>query len=129
MTDIESEFAAKLTGELPGQSPMTLDQFERNVRAWAADRGIYMHSTPEKQYCKFQEEAIELLRALLNDDRRLIVDGIGDCIVVLINIAAMRNIHLAECIEQAWSEIKHRTGKMAGGVFVKDSPKANPSNE
>jgi hypothetical protein len=26
----------------------------------------------------------------------------------------------ADCLEAAWNEIKHRTGKTVNGVFVKD---------
>ena len=47
-------------------------------------------------------------------------EAIGDIIVVLINIATRNNLTLEQCLEVAYNDIKHRTGKMVGGVFVKD---------
>ena len=50
-----------------------------------------------------------------------IIDGIGDCVVVLTNLAELIGEPIEECIEQAHNEIKNRKGKMANGTYVKDA--------
>ena len=49
-----------------------------------------------------------------------IIDGIGDCVVVLVNLAELVGEPLEKCIEQAYFEIKNRKGKMINGTFKKD---------
>ncbi|MDG0921373.1 hypothetical protein P6Y11_11555, partial [Enterococcus faecalis] len=48
-------------------------------------------------------------------------DGIGDMVVTLIILAMQNNMDLYECLNQAYSEIKNRQGKMVNGVFVKEA--------
>ncbi|MGH2217236.1 MazG-like family protein, partial [Enterococcus faecalis] len=48
-------------------------------------------------------------------------DGIGDVVVTLIILAMQNNMDLYECLNQAYSEIKNRQGKMVNGVFVKEA--------
>ncbi|MDG0921657.1 hypothetical protein P6Y11_12995, partial [Enterococcus faecalis] len=48
-------------------------------------------------------------------------DGIGDVVVTLIILAMQNNMDLYECLNQAYSEIKNRKGKMVNGVFVKEA--------
>ena len=40
---------------------MTFDEFKNNVEQWAAERGIYEHSTAEAQLLKAQEKDAGLL--------------------------------------------------------------------
>ena len=49
-----------------------------------------------------------------------IKDDIGDCLVILINIAARNKTNLQECLEVAYNDIKDRKGRMIDGIFVKD---------
>ena len=49
-----------------------------------------------------------------------VVDGIGDCVVVLTNLARLAGTSIEECIDIAYDEIKDRTGKMNNGTFKKD---------
>jgi len=49
-----------------------------------------------------------------------VVDDIGDCLVVLINIAERNGLSLFDCLNHAYEDIKDRKGKMVGGVFVKE---------
>jgi len=90
------------------------------IRNWAAERGIYEKGNSHTQYVKLQEEAGELAKALLKNDRPEIVDGIGDMIVVLTNLAYIEGLFIEDCIESAYSEILNRKGKMINGTFVKD---------
>ena len=66
------------------------------------------------------EEAGEVGRALLKDDIDEVVDGIGDMVVVLTNLAELCGVSIEECIQEAYDVISKRTGKMVNGTFVKD---------
>ena len=48
------------------------------------------------------------------------IDGIGDCVVVLTNLAELIGTPIEECIDKAYNEIKDRKGKMDNGTFKKD---------
>jgi NTP pyrophosphatase (non-canonical NTP hydrolase) len=90
------------------------------IRNWAATRGLYDSGNPHTQYVKLQEEAGELAKALLTDDKPEIVDAIGDMVVVLTNLAHLQGYSIEYCIDEAYSVIAARTGKMINGTFVKD---------
>jgi NTP pyrophosphatase (non-canonical NTP hydrolase) len=47
-------------------------------------------------------------------------DGIGDLTVTAILAAEMAGLHFEDCLAAAYDEIKGRTGRMEGGVFIKD---------
>ena len=90
------------------------------IREWAEERGLYDKGDPKTQTLKLMEEAGEICRAVLKDDRAEVIDGIGDCVVVLTNLAKLANITIEECIKVAYNEIKGRKGKMDNGTFKKD---------
>jgi NTP pyrophosphatase (non-canonical NTP hydrolase) len=90
------------------------------IRTWAAERGIYDSGHRHTQYVKLQEEAGELAKALLEDDKPEIQDAIGDIVVVLTNLAHLEGLSIEECIDAAYVEIAARTGSMINGTFVKD---------
>ena len=100
------------------------DQAEWNmfdyIRQWAEDRGLYDDGDPKTQALKLVEEVGETCRAILKEDRPEVIDGIGDCVVVLTNLAELCGVTIEECIAQAYDEIKDRTGKMNNGTFKKD---------
>ena len=54
------------------------------IRDWAEDKGIYAKGDPKTQYIKLMEEAGEVGRAILKQDKPEIKDGIGDMVVVLL---------------------------------------------
>ena len=91
-----------------------------NIRAWAQDRGLYDEGNANTQYIKLQEEAGELAKALLENDKNEIIDAIGDMVVVLTNLAHMHGWKIERCIDIAYDVIRKRTGKMINGTFVKD---------
>ena len=91
------------------------------IRNWAATRGLYDSGNSHTQYVKLQEEAGELAKALLADDKPEIVDAIGDMVVVLTNLAHLQGYSIEYCIDEAYSVIAARTGKMINGTFVKDA--------
>ena len=90
------------------------------IRDWAEKRGLYNAGDPKTQTLKLMEEAGEICRAVLKKDKPEIIDGIGDCVVVLTNLAHLCDVSIEECIEAAYDEIKDRTGKMDNGTFKKD---------
>ena len=90
------------------------------IRDWAEERGIYEHGDPKTQYLKLIEEAGEVGRAILKEKDDDIIEGIGDMVVVLTNLAELCGTSIEECVEKAYDEISNRTGKMKNGTFVKD---------
>lgn len=90
------------------------------IRDWANARGIYDKGDSKTQYIKLQEEAGELAKALLKNDKEEIIDAIGDCVVVLTNLAELEGVLIEDCIESAYGVISKRSGKMENGTFVKN---------
>lgn len=90
------------------------------IRNWAKNKGIYKNGDPKTQYIKLQEEAGELAKAILNKDEKEIIDALGDCVIVLVNLSELCGYRLEDCIDSAYEEIKNRTGKMENGTFKKD---------
>jgi len=90
------------------------------IRIWAEERGLYLHGDTKTQTLKLMEEAGEICRAVLKDNQDDVIDGIGDCVVVLTNLAELHGIKIEQCIDIAYDEIKNRTGKMSNGTFKKD---------
>ena len=90
------------------------------IRDWAATRGLYTEGNSHTQFVKLMEETGELAKALLKDDQPEVVDAIGDIVVVLTNLAHLQGYDIEYCIDEAYSVIAARTGKMINGTFVKD---------
>ena len=90
------------------------------IREWANDRGLYDGGDPKTQALKLVEEVGETCKAILKNDKPEIIDGIGDCVVVLTNLAELIGVPIEDCIQTAYNEIKDRTGKMDNGTFKKD---------
>ena len=99
--------------EIPGRFDL--------IRFWAKDRGLYDKGNSHTQYVKLQEEAGELAKALLKNDKPEIIDAIGDIVVVLTNLAHLEGYNIEDCIDTAYNVIARRTGKMINGTFVKDA--------
>ena len=92
-----------------------------SIRQWAEQRGIYEQGDPKTQLIKLYEEAGELSEAILKDNKKDIVDAIGDSVVVLTNLAKLVGTDIETCISSAYDEISNRTGRMKNGTFVKDT--------
>jgi NTP pyrophosphatase (non-canonical NTP hydrolase) len=94
---------------------------EMNVIQWAEARKIIPNSTPEAQFLKAVSEMGELADAINKGDMDAIRDSVGDTLVCLINMCALLDIDMVECLEGAWHEIKDRKGTLLpSGVFVKE---------
>lgn len=98
----------------------TLDNHFNNFTQWSTDRKIIQNGNVLAQGLKLVSEVGELADNLAKG--RCIKDDIGDCCVVLNNLVHMQGLTLDECLEQAWQDIKNRTGSMnEHGVFIKDA--------
>ena len=129
MNQIEQKRNGTLTGGLAptgirqqkycDKSCSEVSMFEL-IREWADKRGLYDKGDPKTQALKLVEEVGETCRAILKGNDMEAIDGIGDCVVVLTNLAELLGESIEGCIEQAYFEIKDRTGKMENGTFKKD---------
>ena len=96
----------------------SLEQLEMRVVLWHRDRNLIAGSTDAAQHTKLVEEVKELETNILLSQP--VIDDIGDCLVVLINIAERNGLNLTSCLHHAYEDIKDRKGTMVDGVFVKE---------
>ena len=116
MTDYRKQ---EQNGRLCDDSCSEVSMFEL-IRDWADKRGLYDEGDPKTQALKLVEEVGETCKAILKEDLPETIDGIGDCVVVLTNLAELIGYPIEKCIDKAYNEIKNRTGKMSNGTFKKD---------
>ena len=91
----------------------------KKVLEWSYERKIIQNSTAQAQTLKAMSEMGELADNV--NKGRNCRDDIGDVIVCLINIAAIKGYTLEECLEVAFLDIKDRKGYMnENGVFIKE---------
>jgi NTP pyrophosphatase (non-canonical NTP hydrolase) len=90
------------------------------IREWANERGIYEKGDPKTQLIKLIEEIGELSQSILKENDEDFKDAIGDCAVVLTNLAALKGINIEDCINGSYEIISKRKGRMINGTFVKD---------
>ena len=117
-----------VTGGLAPTGPRSMDVSRRPkqksqfdlIREWADERGLYENGDTKTQALKLVEEVGETCRAILKEDFEEVVDGIGDCVVVLTNLAELNGVSIEACIAAAYEEIKNRKGKMVNGTYKKD---------
>jgi len=100
-------------------TPTTLQKLISNIQKWSIDKELHK-ADPIKQTVKLVEELGELASGLLKDKKEVIVDSLGDMLVVLIILHQQLGLTMEETLEFAWNEIKDRKGEMKNGVFVKE---------
>ena len=83
-----------------------MEQITANIIKWAAERQLLSPNNDRNQALKLVEEVGELCRAILKDDQEGVIDGIGDCLVVLTILAEQTGLSLETCYQSAWNEIK-----------------------
>ena len=88
------------------------------VVEWHEDRNLIDGASDKDQVLKLVQEVGELSDSVCKQQD--VKDDIGDCLVILINIAARNSTNLQECLEVAYDDIKDRKGKMVDGIFVKE---------
>ena len=101
---------------------MIYSELELKVLRWSEARKIIPNSTPVAQWKKAMEEMEELRDALYFEKLDDSKDAVGDVMVCLINICALLDINLVDCLGLAYEEIKDRKGYMnEEGIFVKET--------
>ena len=85
---------------------------------WHVDRNLIDGATSKDQVLKLIQEVGELSDSVCKGTD--VKDDIGDCLVILINIAKREGTTLEECLQVAYNDIKDRKGKMVDGIFVKE---------
>ena len=99
---------------------MSYADLEMKVIQWSEARKIIPNSNPYAQSMKAVEEIIELVDALQIGDKYEAIDAIGDTVVCLINVCALLDVNLTDCLKAAYEQIKDRKGYMnEQGIFVK----------
>ena len=99
---------------------MSYADVEMKVIQWSEARKIIPNSTPYAQSMKAVEEINELVDALQKGDKYEAIDAIGDTVVCLINVCALLDVNLTDCLKAAYEQIKDRKGYMnEQGIFVK----------
>jgi NTP pyrophosphatase (non-canonical NTP hydrolase) len=97
-----------------------IDKLIADCTQWSEDRLIFKNGRRETQYLKLAEEMGELASNIAKG--RDVRDDIGDCLVVLNNLAVMSGTTLEECLGISYYSIRDRKGFLNGnGVFIKDS--------
>lgn len=120
----------------------TTDELFLLVREWANEKGIYKNGDLKTQTLKLVEEVGELANGVIKENYFETQDAIGDCMVVLINIAELHWKQIVEhekqnsysyqtlqagkitaeyCLENVYEVISKRTGKMKNGSFIKNN--------
>ena len=99
---------------------MELKNEFQSIRDWAKSKGIIDNGDPKTQCIKLFEEAGELSKSILKNEEEEFIDAIGDCVVVLTNLAALKGYNIEDCINSAYNIIAKRNGSMINGTFVKN---------
>ena len=98
----------------------TLAELQYLTLNWAVERGIVSNGKATTQGLKLVSEVGELCDNLAKGKDT--IDDVGDCLVVLTNIAALEGFTLEEAWSHSWDEIKDRKGYLSlEGVFVKEN--------
>ncbi len=102
---------------------MSFSETEMDVIRWSEARCIIQNSDAKTQLLKGVSEMGELADAVLKGDRDATRDGVGDVLVCLINVCAILDLDLTDCLKAAYKEIRHRRGHLTkSGVFIKEAP-------
>ena len=97
------------------------NDLQMNVIRWAEQRRIIPNSTPQAQFLKAVSEMGELADGIAKNDRDLVEDSVGDVLVCLINMCALMDMDVVQCLGRAWNDIKDRKGHMnTEGIFIKN---------
>ena len=95
--------------------------YEMQVVRWSEQRKIIPNSTPMAQAIKALEEVGELVFALHDNNKPEVADAVGDIVVCLLNVCALSDLNLTDCLAGAYDQIKDRKGYMnEQGLFIKE---------
>ena len=81
-----------------------IDKLIADVTQWSEDRLIFKNGRRETQYLKLAEEMGELASNIAK--QKDVRGDLGDCLVVLNNVAVMSGTTLEECLGIAYYQIR-----------------------
>lgn len=97
-----------------------LIELEEKIIQWSYERGILTNGKSTTQCLKLMSELGELADNIAKGN--CVKDDLGDCFVVLVNIARLEGTTLVECGNIAYEDIKDRKGFLnANGNFIKST--------
>ncbi len=101
-----------------------MNELINKIITWGYNRKITINGQPMTQAIKTLEECHELLEAINKDDKKEIMDAIGDIVVTLVMQCELQDFNLEDCVEAAYNEIKDRRGTLNKvGDFIKEGAK------
>ena len=106
------------------------DHFQELVIKWADERDMFCPdngATVGSQFAKLMEEIGKLGKGLLEKDKEQIKDVIGDCAVVLVNIAKLRNLDWSNYMVHR-AEVLYSYADIIQGVYSVYSSLDLPDN-
>jgi len=98
-----------------------LNTLTDDILDWGITKGILPYPDALAQLAKTKEEVEELEQAINDKNVDEVKDAIGDIFVTLVMQTEAWELTMEDCVQAAYNQIKHRTGKMVNGQFVKDS--------
>lgn len=98
---------------------LSLKYLITDVESWSIEKSLDK-ADPKTQTLKLLEELGELSSGLLKGKDDVVVDSLGDIMVVLIILHQQLGYTLEETLSVAWNEIKDRKGKTIDGTFIKE---------
>ncbi len=84
---------------------MKLDDLQYKTLQWSSARGILTNGKITTQALKLGSEIGELMDNVTKDNLEAVKDDIGDCLVILTNLANLAGTTLEECWEVAYEEL------------------------
>ena len=99
-----------------------MERLIEKISQWHQDRNLIEGATSKDQVLKLIQEVGELSDSVCK--KQDVKDDIGDCLVILINIAEREGTNLEECLAVAYEDIKDRKAKMIEGIFVKEGDRS-----
>lgn len=95
---------------------MTLDILQREVSQWASRN--FPNALPYQPLLGAVEELGELAHAHLKNEQGIRgtpeehhaakKDAVADAVIYLSHYCHLNGLHIADCVETAWGEVKHR---------------------
>lgn len=103
--------------------PEIVQEYIDDIFNWGIQRNLTAEggATSLAQVTKLIEEVGEIKEGIEENNRDKVVDGIGDSLVVLVQLARLAGVSFDEALAKAWNDIKDRKGEMKCGVFVKET--------
>lgn len=96
-----------------------METLEVFVKLWAKQVGLTDGSTIEKQAMKLISEVGELFEEILNGNIENARMELGDCFVIMFQIANRLETDSVTCVSMAYDKISNRECRMVNGTLIR----------